>query len=278
MVRPLAKLPALASRLYTSFLGELRANASCHAKESSFARLPFNPTPFRRCFSSSTSAADPNLKKGLWAAYLKLLETRPVLSRAITTAVLNGAGDIFCQYFVEGHEDINLKRVAIFSTLGLVYVGPLVYYWYSLLGRLIPASSGIAGAVRWVAADQLLFAPIVIGSFIAILSALQAGAISHVNKFTFKFWAVASFLGASPSKIERKLEQDLFDAVKANWLLWVPAQYVNFTYVPPNLRVLFCNIVALGWNVYMSYQSHKEVDHIPAAVIDDTLPHLLPKK
>ena len=47
--------------------------------------------------------------------------------------------------------------------------------------------------------------------------------------------------------------------VQVNWALWVPAQYINFKFVPPNLRVLAVNITALVWNVYMSYQSHKEV-------------------
>ena len=46
---------------------------------------------------------------------------------------------------------------------------------------------------------------------------------------------------------------------QGNWALWVPAQYINFKCVPPNLRVLAVNITALVWNVYMSYQSHKEV-------------------
>ena len=47
--------------------------------------------------------------------------------------------------------------------------------------------------------------------------------------------------------------------VQVNWALWVPAQYINFKFVPPNLRVLAVTITALVWNVYMSYQSHKEV-------------------
>jgi hypothetical protein len=58
------------------------------------------------------------------------------------------------------------------------------------------------------------------------------------------------------------------------WLtipLCVPAQFINFQFVPPNLRVLAVNIVALVWNCYMSYQSHKavvapQVTQAPAAV------------
>jgi hypothetical protein len=34
-----------------------------------------------------------------------------------------------------------------------------------------------------------------------------------------------------------KLQADLFTSVKVNWTLWVPAQYINFKYVPVNLQV-----------------------------------------
>jgi hypothetical protein len=62
-----------------------------------------------------------------------------------------------------------------------------------------------------------------------------------------------------PEQIRPKLERDLVPAIKVNWSLWVPAQYINFKFVPPNLRILAVNITALIWNIYMSYQSHKTV-------------------
>jgi hypothetical protein len=34
-----------------------------------------------------------------------------------------------------------------------------------------------------------------------------------------------------------KLKADLLTTVKVNWTLWVPAQYLNFRYVPVNLQV-----------------------------------------
>ena len=54
-----------------------------------------------------------------------------------------------------------------------------------------------------------------------------------------------------------KLKRDLFPAIKANWALWIPAQFINFRFVPPNLTVLSANVTALVWNTYMSYIAHK---------------------
>jgi FtsH-binding integral membrane protein len=47
------------------------------------------------------------------------------------------------------------------------------------------------------------------------------------------------------------------DIVVANWALWVPAQFVNFAVVPLKFQVLYSNVVALVWNVYLSYTTSR---------------------
>lgn len=45
----------------------------------------------------------------------------------------------------------------------------------------------------------------------------------------------------------------------ANWGLWIPAQIINFRFVPTKFQVLYSNFIALIWNVYLSYsQTRKE--------------------
>ena len=34
-----------------------------------------------------------------------------------------------------------------------------------------------------------------------------------------------------------RLRRDLPDIVRSNWLLWVPFQFINFRFVPPQLQV-----------------------------------------
>ena len=41
-----------------------------------------------------------------------------------------------------------------------------------------------------------------------------------------------------------------------NWQIWVPFQFLNFRLVPPNLQVAAANVIALVWNVYLSWASH----------------------
>ena len=49
----------------------------------------------------------------------------------------------------------------------------------------------------------------------------------------------------------------------ANWKLWVPFQFLNFRFVPPQLTVAAANVCAVVWNVILSLLSHAKVE--PAA-------------
>lgn len=43
--------------------------------------------------------------------------------------------------------------------------------------------------------------------------------------------------------------------IATGWSLWVPAMTINFGIVPMKYQVLYSNVVALLWNVYLSYKS-----------------------
>ena len=62
------------------------------------------------------------------------------------------------------------------------------------------------------------------------------------------------------NQIIAKLRQDWIEVVKANYAVWVPAQYINFSRVPPQFQVLFANTIGLFWNIYLSLMSHKKVE------------------
>ena len=51
--------------------------------------------------------------------------------------------------------------------------------------------------------------------------------------------------------------------VLANWTLWVPVQFLDFRFVPPQLTVAAANVCAVVWNVILSLLSHAKVE--PAA-------------
>ena len=102
------------------------------------------------------------------ARYGRLLETRPIATKSITAGFLMFSGDIISQTIIEHKPNqpirINWERNLKMTTIGLG-VGPLLHYWYGLLGRYIVASTPTKTAIYQLAFDQILFAPVTIIMF-----------------------------------------------------------------------------------------------------------------
>jgi hypothetical protein len=43
-----------------------------------------------------------------------------------------------------------------------------------------------------------------------------------------------------------------WECLKANWSIWIPAQIINFTFVPAHLRIPFVSTTSFGWTVVLS--------------------------
>lgn len=73
-----------------------------------------------------------------------------------------------------------------------------------------------------VAADQIMFAPIMIGVFLSTMATLEGG---------------------SPSE---KLRSTYLPALTTNWTFWPIVQAGNFWLTPVQYRLLLVNVVNLG--------------------------------
>jgi len=49
-----------------------------------------------------------------------------------------------------------------------------------------------------------------------------------------------------------QVSADLWPTMLANWKIWPAANALSFAVVPLQYRVLFSNMVALVWNIYLS--------------------------
>ncbi|KAK2652187.1 hypothetical protein Ddye_012043 [Dipteronia dyeriana] len=168
--------------------------------------------------------------------YLALLAKYPMLTKAVTSALLTFIGDIVCQVVIDQAPSLDVKRTFVFTLLGLVLVGPTLHFWYLNLSKLVPLP-GVSGTLVRLLLDQLLFAPTFIGVFLSTLVTLEG----------------------RPSQVVPKLQQEWFSAVLANWKLWIPFQFLNFLFVPQQFQVLAANFVSLAWNVILSFKAHKEI-------------------
>ncbi len=57
---------------------------------------------------------------------------------------------------------------------------------------------------------------------------------------------------AAPLPAVEKYRGEIWDSLKALWSVWVPAQLINFAFVPRHLRVPYVAAVSFGWTVILS--------------------------
>ena len=108
-------------------------------------------------------------------------------------------------------------------------MSPIIHFWYKFCDR---AFAGKPALLRLVV-DQILFS-----------TSLNAFFFSLLNILNGKF---ANIPGDVVSKVP--------GTMLMSWRVWPLAQYINFNYVPANLRVLFGNLVGFFWSIYLSGRS-----------------------
>ena len=139
----------------------------------------------------------------------------------------------------------NGKKIVAVLIIFLQYVTYCMYKFFILEKnfRMVVAERLFPGTLakqlaKKVTCDQILFTPIILSCFLLINESLMGNGISG---------------GIS------KIEADFTSMLVANWSVWIPAQFVNFYFMPLNYRVVFIQVVALFWNMYVSWKANMSV-------------------
>ncbi|KTF97655.1 hypothetical protein cypCar_00039112 [Cyprinus carpio] len=108
--------------------------------------------------------------------------------------------------------------------------GPVSHYIYHLLEVLLPNTVPYC-LIKRLLLERLIFAPAFLLLFYVIMNALE---------------------GKTLADLQNKIKTSYWPAMKMNWKVWTPIQFININYVPVQFRVLFANLVALFWYAYLS--------------------------
>ncbi|XP_051265199.1 protein Mpv17 [Dicentrarchus labrax] len=174
---------------------------------------------------------------GLWRAYQALMTKYPWTVQIVTAGSLVGVGDVISQQLIErrGLAHHNVRRTAKMMSIGFFFVGPVIGTWYKVLDRLVVGGTKSA-AMKKMLVDQLCFAPGFLGAFLSISGALN---------------------GLTVEENIGKLKRDYTDALISNYYLWPPVQIANFYFIPLHHRLAVVQVVAVGWNSYLTWKANK---------------------
>ncbi|KAM3574443.1 hypothetical protein VYU27_003641 [Nannochloropsis oceanica] len=168
--------------------------------------------------------------KRLIGAYHNSLVSRPLATKAVTSALISALGDVLASSGRAGRGR-NGKRTLGFLLFGGLITGPVCHYWYGFLERHVKTFHGAKNVAIKVLLDKLLFTPPFLALTLFLLRALETGRFGPA-------W--------------QGMKHIYVPTLKTNLKVWTVAQAINFTYTPPAYRVLFGNVVALWWSFYLS--------------------------
>lgn len=171
-----------------------------------------------------------------WTGYNSALDSKPILTKAVTSLIGFALGDLLAQKFLGDGGDVDVKRLLRMASFGLLFHGPSGHYFYGALDRVI-VGKGVAQVVSKVAIDQVLWAPIFTSVFFAYLGVAE---------------------GKSKDAIITKIKNDTWIGVKTSWKFWPAAHTINFALIPTNQRLLYINTLQVGYNVILSMLGNKE--------------------
>lgn len=106
----------------------------------------------------------------------------------------------------------------------------MVIYRYILLDRKLPGRT-LKVVIKKLLVDQLLFSPVCLTVF---------------------FLSLGVFRGGNWEEFFTNLHHKGWRLYAAEWLVWPPAQIINFYLLPTKYRVLYDNTISLLFDIYTS--------------------------
>jgi len=160
--------------------------------------------------------------------YQKVLRTHPILTKSITSAIIAGLGSNLPQ--ILSGKPLSLDKLRVFAIYGGLVTGPITHYFYKLLDKHIPGP-GLLKYILRLLTDRLLFSPGFLALTLYCLARLHRQSHNQaIENMNSKYWL----------------------CLVGNWKIWTIPQIINIGLVPQQYRVLFANVVALVWNMYLA--------------------------
>ncbi|CAM9676039.1 unnamed protein product [Ectocarpus fasciculatus] len=181
-----------------------------------------------------------------WGRYLGALNDQPLLTKALSSGVVSGTANVIEQTLSAAKFDWG--GWVVFSLTGIVFKGMFLHYWYNILDRLGNSkvvTSRVPG--KWGRVSFQVMVDTIIGATL-----LNCGYFAVHEIFSAITTGRVFPLPGLGSRIVEKISSRYSVMMVANCRVWPPVVFLNFAFVPPDLRVLVSNFVAVFWGYLLS--------------------------
>ncbi len=187
--------------------------------------------------------------------YLMVLEERPVLTKALTTGIIQFFGDYAAQRYEQQQEieitkthdkkGYDLRRGLSLFADGLLLSGPLLHYCFEWMEEIWP--TGVDSGMAIVSMATLCH--VFVNDY--VIDSIYIG-------LSFVFTGIVE--GYSLRQVVDILRKDYVATVRASWITslgLIPVEILCFGYLSLSFRVLAMNFVDLLWGAIVSFYSHR---------------------
>jgi len=169
------------------------------------------------------------------------LSKRPFFTNLAMGASLGASGDLVAQIALENKnfQTFDWIRFATMSSFNGLYPSIVSVRVFALYPRIIPTafkSTRLREGLSSALIDCCLHSPLLYLPAFYIYSGFSRGESAVKSLLHYK--------------------DQFADCMEALLAVWVPAQTLNFSVIPPKQRVIFVGVVNLGWNSYIDYKNH----------------------
>lgn len=156
----------------------------------------------------------------------------PLLKSVVTVTSLIGSADICCQFLEKkDFSHFNWTRFKNMATIGMVYYGPMYYYYYGFLDRKLPGTNPRTVLLKLFIDQVIVTIPSLLVFYVFMGQLEKKTLVETKEEIRLKF--LPTYLSAC--------------------MFWPTAQAINFALVPPAYRVLCVSTSTFIWLTFLSY-------------------------
>jgi protein Mpv17 len=169
-----------------------------------------------------------------------VLKQRPLLVSLIGNTVKTAAADVITQSVIEQKNELDYKRLGLFTTFGCVYLGGWQYFLFNKVFVSLERHMIMKQYKKLTTS--------------ALLTFLDLGVHTPFLYFP-AFYALKGYVDSKPIiDTIHTFQTNLRDDIVSMWNVWLPAQFVNFACVPVHMRMPFITCVSFAWTIILSMQ------------------------